>query len=86
MHELITWKNMTSNRMPLVLYGVRQVGKTYILREFGDRFFDNTIYINWKCNILSPELLIIMSYHLSTTNINISTTRIKYFIINAIFI
>lgn len=48
MHELIAWKNMTSNRMPLVLYGVRQVGKTYILREFGDRFFDNTIYINFE--------------------------------------
>lgn len=34
--------------MPLVLYGVRQVGKTYILREFGDRYFKNTIYVNFE--------------------------------------
>ena len=48
MQELIQWKNMGSDRMPLVLHGVRQVGKTYILREFGDRFFQNTIYINFE--------------------------------------
>lgn len=48
MQELIEWKDMRSNRMPLVLYGVRQVGKTYILRELGDRYFQNTIYINFE--------------------------------------
>lgn len=48
MQELIQWKNMGTERMPLVLSGVRQVGKTYILREFGDRFFQNTIYINFE--------------------------------------
>lgn len=48
MHELIEWKNLQKNRMPLLLYGVRQVGKTYILREFGDRYFKNTIYINFE--------------------------------------
>lgn len=48
MQELITWKNMTAGRMPLILYGVRQVGKTYILREFGDNYFKNTIYINFE--------------------------------------
>lgn len=67
MQELVQWRNMTSNRMPLVLYGVRQVGKTYILREFGDRYFENTIYINFeRMNViaeyfqgeLSPDRLI----------------------------
>lgn len=48
MRELIEWKDMGANRMPLVLYGVRQVGKTYILRELGDRYFQNTIYINFE--------------------------------------
>ena len=48
MQELIAWKNIQKNRMPLLLYGVRQVGKTYILREFGDRYFKNTIYINFE--------------------------------------
>lgn len=54
MQELIQWKNMGSDKMPLVLYGVRQVGKTYILRELGDRFFQNTIYVNFeRMNVIS---------------------------------
>lgn len=48
MRELIEWKAMTKNRMPLVLHGVRQVGKTYILREFGERYYKNTIYVNFE--------------------------------------
>ena len=32
--ELLEWKNMERNRMPLVLYGARQVGKTYALQNF----------------------------------------------------
>lgn len=48
MQELVSWKNLQKNRMPLLLYGVRQVGKTYILREFGDRYFKNSIYINFE--------------------------------------
>ena len=48
MQELIAWKNLTKDRMPLLLYGVRQVGKTYILREFGDRYFKNSIYVNFE--------------------------------------
>lgn len=48
MQELEVWKEMGRDRMPLLLYGVRQVGKTYILREFGDRYFKNTIYINFE--------------------------------------
>lgn len=48
MQELVKWKNIQKNRMPLILYGVRQVGKTYILREFGDRYFKNTVYINFE--------------------------------------
>lgn len=48
MKELIEWKNRKKDRMPLVLYGVRQVGKTYLLRDFGDRYFKNTIYINFE--------------------------------------
>lgn len=48
MQDLIKWKNMKSDRMPLLLYGVRQVGKTYILRELGDRYFQNTVYVNFE--------------------------------------
>ena len=48
MQELVAWKNLQKDRMPLLLYGVRQVGKTYILREFGDRYFKNSIYVNFE--------------------------------------
>lgn len=48
MQELLEWKNMRKDRMPLLLYGVRQVGKTYILREFGDRYFKSSIYVNFE--------------------------------------
>lgn len=48
MQELAAWRKMERNRMPLLLYGVRQVGKTYILREFGDRYFKNTVYVNFE--------------------------------------
>ena len=42
---LIEWK-LSANRKPLVLYGARQVGKTYILKEFGRNEYDNLIYVN----------------------------------------
>jgi predicted AAA+ superfamily ATPase len=32
--------------MPLLLYGARQVGKTYILNEFGERHYRNVVYVN----------------------------------------
>jgi uncharacterized protein len=42
---LIEWR-LSTNRKPLVLYGARQVGKTYILKEFGRNEYDNLIYVN----------------------------------------
>lgn len=44
-HKLIEWKN-NPGRKPLMLYGARQVGKTYILCEFGRNEFANMVYIN----------------------------------------
>lgn len=43
--QLLEWKENPS-RKPLMLYGARQVGKTYIVKEFGNREFDNLVYIN----------------------------------------
>ena len=45
---LIKWKNRKTDKMPLLLYGARQVGKTYIIREFGGEYFRNTVYINFE--------------------------------------
>ena len=43
--ELFRWKNK-KGRMPLLLYGARQVGKTYIIREFGRSHYKNIAYVN----------------------------------------
>ncbi|MDE6553936.1 MAG: AAA family ATPase [Muribaculaceae bacterium] len=43
--ELLKWKD-ARRRKPLMMYGARQVGKTYILKEFGRNEFDDMIYIN----------------------------------------
>jgi predicted AAA+ superfamily ATPase len=48
--RLIAWKNKEFGRMPLLVYGARQVGKTHILREFGEQFYKNVAYINLETN------------------------------------
>lgn len=47
--ELIKWKNK-KNRKPLILQGARQVGKTWIMREFGRLCYENMAYINLDNN------------------------------------
>ncbi|MGM9675061.1 MAG: ATP-binding protein [Bacteroidaceae bacterium] len=44
-HKLVEWK-CNPRHKPLVLLGARQVGKTYILKEFGKREFDGFVYVN----------------------------------------
>lgn len=46
-HELLAWK-AKENRKPLVLKGVRQCGKTYLLKDFGNRYYDNVAYFNFE--------------------------------------
>ncbi len=45
--KLKEWKEMP-NRKPLILKGVRQCGKTYLLKEFGRRFYEKVVYINFE--------------------------------------
>ena len=49
LNDLIKWKN-SKYRKPLILKGVRQVGKTWILKEFGDRYYENVAYFNFDEN------------------------------------
>ena len=49
MEELILWKRK-KNRKPLILKGARQVGKTWIMKEFGVRQFKNVAYVNFDRN------------------------------------
>ena len=46
MNELIRWKN-DADRKPLVLRGARQVGKTWLMKEFGKTHYDNYVYFNY---------------------------------------
>lgn len=48
-NELIKWKNR-KDRKPLILKGVRQCGKTYILNEFGKENYEEVAYFNFEGN------------------------------------
>lgn len=50
LNKLIAWKN-DSNRMPLILNGARQVGKTYTALSFGKEYYKNTVYLNFEDSI-----------------------------------
>ena len=47
--ELIAWKN-SSSRKPLIIRGARQVGKTWLMKEFGKKEYAQTIYLNFEQN------------------------------------
>lgn len=48
MQQLRQWVKATVGRMPLLLYGARQVGKTYVMQELGSEQFKNTVYVNFE--------------------------------------
>ncbi len=55
MEKLVSWKN-TSHRKPLIINGARQVGKTWLLKEFGAQYFENTAYVNFDNNVAMAAL------------------------------
>ena len=46
--QLIDWKNR--DHYPLIIRGLRQIGKTFIVKEFGKRFYKNTVYLDLRAN------------------------------------
>lgn len=46
---LISWKNSTL-RKPLIIRGARQVGKTWLMKEFGSTQYEQTVYLNFEKN------------------------------------
>ncbi|MBQ0104961.1 MAG: ATP-binding protein [Armatimonadetes bacterium] len=44
--RLIEWKN-SSEKKPLILNGARQVGKTWLMKELGEKYYKNYVYINF---------------------------------------
>ena len=53
--KLIEWKNK-KNRKPLIVNGARQVGKTYILREFGSHYYEKMAYVNCDKNKMLEKI------------------------------
>lgn len=53
--DLIKWKN-SNTRKPLILRGARQVGKTWLMKEFGKNYYEKCAYINFDDNSRMKEL------------------------------
>lgn len=53
--ELITWKN-SKIRKPLIIQGARQVGKTWLMKEFGNQEFQNVAYLNFESSSRLREI------------------------------
>lgn len=49
MKQLVEWKD-SPTRKPLILKGARQVGKTWLMKEFGKRYFKKVAYVNFDHN------------------------------------
>ncbi len=55
MEKLLKWKQ-SKRRKPLIIEGARQVGKTWLMKEFGRLSYADTIYINFDSNSRMAEL------------------------------
>jgi predicted AAA+ superfamily ATPase len=53
--DLLTWK-ANPHRKPLIVNGARQVGKTWLLKEFGRRHYDSVAYVNFESNKRMTQL------------------------------
>ncbi len=53
--DLKKWKN-SSNRKPLIIRGARQVGKTWLMKEFGAKYYEKCAYINFDDNSRMEKL------------------------------
>lgn len=57
---LIEWKDK-KGRKPLIVNGARQVGKSYIIQEFGEAYFDDVLVVNFEidrdiCNFIESDI------------------------------
>lgn len=55
MERLLQWKQ-SKRRKPLIIEGARQVGKTWLMKEFGRQAYEDTVYINFDSNSTMAEL------------------------------
>ena len=55
MEQLYKWKE-NKHRKPLIIEGARQVGKTWLMKEFGQQAYSDTFYINFDSNSRMADL------------------------------
>ena len=53
--DLKKWK-VSKNRKPLIIRGARQVGKTWLMQEFGKNEYEKCVYINFDNNTRMEQL------------------------------
>ena len=56
-NDLVAWKK-EKNRKPLIIQGARQVGKTWLMKEFGKQEFEQTVYLNFESSSRLKNLFI----------------------------
>lgn len=64
-NQFVVWKNK-KGRMPLIVNGARQIGKTFSINEFGKKEFSNIVYINLETN---PNISLIFEGDISPLRI-----------------
>lgn len=57
MQDLVSWKNK-QGRKPLIIRGARQVGKTWLMKEFGKNEYRQTVYVNFESSKLLKTLFV----------------------------
>ena len=57
MKDLVSWKNKPG-RKPLIIRGARQVGKTWLMKEFGKNEYSQTVYLNFESSKLLKTLFV----------------------------
>jgi len=57
LQKLKDWKNK-NDRKPLIIRGARQVGKTWLIKEFGKNEYLKTVYVNFESSKLLQTLFI----------------------------
>ena len=84
--DLLKWKSSPA-RKPLILRGARQTGKTWLLKEFGKRYYGNTVLIDFEQNrraqslftdSLAPQDIILQIQLMTGQRINPETTLLVF--------
>ena len=50
LEKLIEWRDK-KHRKPLILWGARQVGKNWLMKEFGSLYYSNFVYVSYDSRV-----------------------------------